>query len=133
MVSSKDSVEEVLKGKAEIEQVLAEGSMFLHKWNSNSVVLKGLFVTGDESCPDLQTVLGMIWEPKSDTLHVNSSRILKSLGHRDTKEKLHSVIAQVSDPMGLLSPFVFVAKRLLQKQNLRILHNITLLIRFWTF
>ena len=114
-VSSMDNEDEVLGERTRVQDVLDEGSMRLCKWNSNSIVLKGLFAKGEELLPDVESVLGMIWDTKSDLLHINNSRILKSLGNRNTKEELYSVIAQVFDPMGLLSPYVFVAKRLLQK------------------
>ena len=115
LVSSKDSEEEVVQEKTRVQKVLDEGSMELCKWNSNSIELKGLFTEGEEPLADEESVLGMIWDTKSDQLHINNSRILKTLGHRNTKEELYSVIAQVFDPMGLLSPYVFLAKILLHK------------------
>ena len=115
LVSSKDSVEEVLEDKEKVEKVLGEGSMELRKWNSNDVVLKGLFSGEDGVCPDVESVLGMPWDTIKDELHINTDRILKCLGNRNTKEEMYRVIAQVFDPMGLVSPYVLVAKSLFQK------------------
>ena len=115
LVGSEDTEEEVLREKAEVEEVCGEGSMELRKWNSNSIELKGLFSGEDEALPEMETVLGMVWDTNKDTICVNNSRLLEKLGNRNTKEELYSVIAQVFDPMGLISPYVLVAKGLLHK------------------
>ena len=115
LVSSKDSEEEVLDERSKVKKVLDEASMELHKWNSNSILLKGLFSDGEETLPEEETVLGMVWDTTKDVIHVNNSRILKRLGNRNTKEEVYSVIAQIFDPMGLLSPYVLVAKGLLNR------------------
>ena len=115
LVSSKDSEEEVLVERAKVKEVLEEASMELCKWNSNSIVLKGLFSEGQDTLSEVESVLGMVWDTRQDVIHVNNSRILERLGNRNTKEELYSVIAQVFDPMGLLSPYVLIAKGLLHK------------------
>ena len=116
LVSSKDTEEEVLGEREKVKEELGRGSMDLRKWNSNSVVLKNLFkVDEEESLPVEESVLGIVWDTNSDIIHINNTRILKTLGNRNTKEELFSVMAQVFDPMGLLSPYVFLAKQLLHK------------------
>ena len=116
LVSSKNTEEEVLVERKKVEEELGRGSMELRKWNSNSVELKGLFTEDEEDpLPDEESVLGIVWNTSSDLICINNTRILKTLSNRNTKEELYSVIAQVFDPMGLLSPYVFLAKRLLHK------------------
>lgn len=116
LVSSKDSEEEVINERDKVKEMLGEGSMNLRKWNSNSVVLKGVFGEDEEEpLPEEELVLGMVWDTHRDVISINNSRIVKSLSNRNTKEEVYSVIAQVFDPMGLLSPYVFLAKRMLQK------------------
>ena len=116
LVSSEDSEEEVLKRRDHVQGKLEEASMKICKWNSNSLVLKGFFASSEvDTLPNEESVLGMVWDTVRDVISVNNSRVVKNLSNNNTKEELYSVIAQVFDPMGLLSPFVFLAKILLHK------------------
>ena len=97
------------------------GAFNLCKWNSNDEELKQVFSTSTgENPPEKESVLGLIWETCTDLVSINSDRILEKLNQEnsDTKRQLFSLMQTVFDPLGTLSPFVLIAKQLMQRTHL---------------
>nr|XP_029718140.1 uncharacterized protein LOC115260919 [Aedes albopictus] len=101
--------------------LMAKGGLPLRKWTSNRLeVLQGLpqDQIGTQSSikfdPD-ETVktLGITWEPESDCLKFDIS--IKENDGSLTKRKIQSCIAQLFDPLGLISPVVISAKVIMQR------------------
>ena len=101
-------------------QYLKQAGFNLCKINSNDICVKEVLATG-EGPPDVESLLGMVWNTREDTLGVAIDRIQYKIqqkieqGREDTKQELFSVMQTLFNPLGELSPFVLVAKLLMQK------------------
>lgn len=119
------SVETVEEGKQLIEgarAICAKGNLRLHKFLSNNREIlssipkseqadstEGLDLSHDE-LPTTST-LGLKWNPETDKFFFSSRQENKPR----TRRGVMSVIAQVFDPLGLLSPFILQG-RLVQQE-----------------
>ncbi|XP_058828022.1 uncharacterized protein LOC131687940 [Topomyia yanbarensis] len=120
-IGGDDTVEGAIELRKEMNELMAGGGFPLRKWTSNRLeVLQGLpsDQIGTQSSvkfnPD-ETIktLGIIWEPESDCLRFNLS--IKERDGILTKRKIQSCIAQLYDPLGLISPVVITAKIIMQR------------------
>jgi len=96
---------------------LKDGSFNLRKWRTNSRQLENK-INECEKVGSSQEgkVLGIPWDSKTDTLEFELSEFgSKFTSMEITKRKVVSVIAQLFDPLGLLSPIFISAKVLLQE------------------
>ena len=93
-----------------------KAGMKLREWNSNSKEAREHFRTLGDSPPDIESVLGMKWDVRTDKISINADRIRNLIGKQPkTKRKFWSFIAQVFDPLGLLAPYTVMSK-LLQRE-----------------
>ncbi|XP_062713353.1 uncharacterized protein LOC134290270 [Aedes albopictus] len=120
-IGGDDTVEGAITLRNEMGDLMAKGGLPLRKWTSNRLeVLQGLpqDQIGTQSSikfdPD-ETVktLGITWEPESDCLKFDIS--IKENDGSLTKRKIQSCIAQLFDPLGLISPVVISAKVIMQR------------------
>lgn len=95
--------------------------MNLHKWCSNSTKFLNCILTDNhdskyviKSENNTNKVLGLIWNSSNDDLMITFPKN-KEILKQHTKRQVLSTIAQVFDPMGLISPFVVIAKIIMQK------------------
>lgn len=119
MISGGDTVDEVLKIRQQVTELLQKGNFQIRKWCSNMAdVLEGI---PPEQCEkmlkfhdgtDVTKTLGLVWDPKSDNFifsfaPVNDSKIV-------TKRSILSSIARIYDPLGLIGPVITKAKLFMQ-------------------
>ncbi|XP_063986879.1 uncharacterized protein LOC135167504 [Diachasmimorpha longicaudata] len=102
----------------QVAELCWAGGFPLAKWHSNSPsLLRALTPGGFSQSPkpleDSTTkILGLKWDPSDDRLRFS---IHLSVGVKPSKRIVLSEIAQLFDPLGLLSPVVIRAKALLQQ------------------
>ena len=109
---SVDSLEELMERKETAVKTFADAGMNLRSWTSNNPEARKKFfeAEGEELLLD-ETVLGLSWNLESDDISVNHKRVTDLVGKEPrTKRQLYSYVAQVYDPLGLISPFTAVAK-----------------------
>ena len=114
LVDSVNTNQEAINIKECAESALDAGSMRLRKWNSNNITIRSLFSEDNEDTSESEVVLGLCWNTRTDKIKLNFTRILDKLSEKHSKSELYSVLAQLFDPMGLVSPYVLMAKYLLQ-------------------
>lgn len=120
-VAGAQTIEEAIKLRKELDDLLRKGGFILRKWASNKLeVLQGLSQDqiGTQSIvsftpqESLKT-LGIVWEPEADKLRFDSK-----VTHPDkpaTKRSMLSSISQLFDPLGLAAPIVVRGKMLMQE------------------
>ncbi|XP_049871172.1 uncharacterized protein LOC126370378 [Pectinophora gossypiella] len=112
--------QQALQAKSEIIDLLGRGQMELRKWASNCPEL--LADLPPEHCLTNQVsmdvekshtlkVLGLIWDPQSDTFSFE----VKPQIRRCTRRTILSELARIFDPLGFLSPITLSSKILVQK------------------
>nr|XP_034824254.1 uncharacterized protein LOC117982080 [Maniola hyperantus] len=120
VVTGCDSLENAQVAKSQIIALFNQGGFQLRKWVSNdSRLLHDLpaedCLTGsislDDSEPAILKVLGLKWDPTSDTFLFE----IKSLDQTCTKRSILSELARIFDPLGFLSPVTIQAKSLIQR------------------
>ena len=114
LVYSMDSIQELIDRRLLIMRLFSEAGMPLRKWNTNHVELRQSFLAIEENRPEIEPVLGLIWNVIADTVNINGDRIASKAHPATTKRGLYSSMAQVFDPLGLLSPYVFLCKLLVR-------------------
>ncbi|KAL0810712.1 hypothetical protein ABMA28_010036 [Loxostege sticticalis] len=120
VVSGTSTLEEALKLRSELTTIMSSGGFHLRKWTSNcEAFFEGLpeseLYSEDfrnfNSINDVSLkVLGLRWLPKTDCFTFDTS----IFDNRCTKRSILSEIARIFDPLGLLSPVVFLAKYIMQ-------------------
>ena len=115
-IYSSDSLEDLLDRKNKSVKIFADAGMNLRQWNSNHPTARKLFHEAEgEELPLEDTVLGLHWNLDTDTISINSKRITDLIGKTPTtKRQLNSFVAQLYDPLGLISPFTAKAKFLVR-------------------
>ncbi|KAJ8957790.1 hypothetical protein NQ317_005821 [Molorchus minor] len=118
VVTGCDSIDDALALQTELIDLLKRGGFELHKWASNKPeVLSHLpqspvnFATHSLDSEDITKVLGLCWQPPSDTFTYKVAPIERSC----TKRNILSELARVFDPLGFLTPITFYIKCLIQK------------------
>lgn len=96
------------------KSMMSDGNFNLRKWKSSS---KGLSTKFEEIISSEKVkVLGIPWDCSGDRFEFDLSGYVCSIdGVKVTKRKILSVIAQLFDPLGILSPIFLTAKVLLQR------------------
>lgn len=119
-VKSESNTEAAKAIQEEVTSLLASGGFRLTKWLSNSEdVLNNIppqergVLKPDANCPskNIASVLGCRWDPAMDTIGVK----LPKLDVPPTKRGVLKQTAAVYDVIGILAPFVLLAKVLVQK------------------
>jgi hypothetical protein len=126
LLTGASSVQEATKLKQEINHILNKAGFEMSKWASTSVELMSSGQNNEKPIDlsdDQQTkTLGVVWDYNKDflTYQVN----LKYKNETATKRLMLSVIAQLWDPLGLISPIIIKTKLILQKMwSLRLSWN----------
>ena len=114
LVYSKDTLEEVEDWKTLTLRQLQGAGMLLRKWNTNHPDLRETFLAEEGSLPIQEKVLGLQWNLILDTIAINGDRIGNKAKTATTKRGIYSTAAQVFDPLGLVSPFIFLCKLLVR-------------------
>lgn len=116
LTTSFETEEAALQFIRKIREILNEIGMPLRKFNSNNInVCKTLEQLDGEEKNKEEKVLGMTWKTDSDTISINSTRILQHLDEDCTKTDVLSIMARLFDPLHMLAPFVFLAKEILRE------------------
>nr|CAI5818359.1 unnamed protein product [Callosobruchus analis] len=117
ILSGHDTVQDAIRLKNEITNILHQSGFVLRKFRSNhqSVVeddmqtIEGEYqMFKDEKCK----TLGLLWNTTLDifcySVHMSELKVV-------TKRTILSTIARIFDPLGLIAPITIVAKLILQK------------------
>jgi len=120
LITGADTLQEAVKLKEEMAQLMREGKFELRKWSSNepslqheqSVTGQGEFRVSDDKTSERHT-LGIIWNCTSDTFKFSYLTCTSTL-ENPTKRSILSRIASIFDPLGLLGPVTLVAKTIMQ-------------------
>lgn len=115
-----DSIEEVLRIKQELINVLAKGGFELSKWSSNKWAIltepdaeqnlsNGVLLEDHE----IHSILGLYWQPLEDAFKFKLAKI--DMKHPWTKRQVLSEIGKLYDPNGFLAPITIIAKIIIQK------------------
>nr|CAH7746010.1 unnamed protein product [Callosobruchus chinensis] len=121
LLTGADSIVEATNICKGVRDVLNQGCFELRKFYSNDdEVLKSVV---NDACDDKTVIhfgenenaktLGIIWCPKSDVLQYKINQ--DQHNHKVTKRSILSGIAQIFDPIGLLSPCIIQMKILMQR------------------
>lgn len=118
IVAGASTEDEALELQTQLISLLNRGGFELRKWISNSPkLLKNVPESHQESPGFLETtsdphfaILGMHWSPVSDGFRYNFNFKCDV----PTKRKVLSLIAQIYDPCGFLSPCIMTAKCFMQ-------------------
>ena len=99
----------------ELIELFSLATMHLHKFNSNSKYLKGQLLPSQVSNTSQTKILGQVWDVEKDLLTFNFTKELSSDAVPCTKRKFLSEAGTLFDPLGLISPILFVMKLLFQR------------------
>ncbi|XP_055633488.1 uncharacterized protein LOC129773856 [Toxorhynchites rutilus septentrionalis] len=114
------SIEAAIQLQSELMQLMQKGGFRLRKWVSNSPDVLAKIpqeLLGTQSAlkfdqDETIKTLGILWEPEADVFRFNVSVSLES--REATKRSILSAIAQLFDPLGLVSPVIVQAKIMMQ-------------------
>ena len=119
-VDSKDTLKELLKSRDTAVHAFGEAGMILRDWTSNDPEARAIFSSeeNDRTLPEDETVLGLAWNLKSDTIGINHTRIIGLIGQiPKTKRALWSFAHSLYDPLGLIAPYTIQAKFLMNEAS----------------
>ena len=120
-IDSVETEEEGIELYRQLEALWSLAGMQARKWISNSSKVVATIPEadratkislGDDKDPAIKA-LGLSWESKEDVLSISTADVPPNLSL--TKRNVLKRIAAVFDPLGLVSPFVVIAKILLQE------------------
>ena len=125
-----DSCEEAFKLYQGVTELLARANFHVMKWASNSPeLLKRLDLTAlaptevdlhsskENVISSDTTTLGVQWDPKKDLIHYSKCSKISS-ENNNTMVSVASLLAKPFDPLGLLSPFILIARNILKQCHL---------------
>ena len=116
LLTGADTVEESCAMIHEASEIMSRASMTLRQWASNNPEVGALLSVefGDKMLEDDSIhVLGMIWVASADLLSFKGPVIEPGLVI--TKRVVLSYFSKLFDPLGLVAPFVMLAKCLFQE------------------
>ncbi|XP_062704693.1 uncharacterized protein LOC115265150 [Aedes albopictus] len=121
LLSEADDVESAIQVREQVTSMLNTAGFPIKKWASNvpevlvGVPTEDLALQPLHDLQDEQAVstLGLVWEPRTDTLRFKVQ--LPPPAAVLTKRKVMSYIAQIFDPLGLVGPTIVVAKLFMQR------------------
>ena len=115
VISGCDQELEALDYYKEARSIMNEALFNLRSWSSNSSSLRDQATRdGTADTNEIVNILGLKWDPSSDTLTLTSSKD-ESARRLVTKRNVLQVSSKVYDPLGLLSPVTIRAKLLIQE------------------
>ena len=102
--------------------ILADASMELRKWCSNSRVLGRQFLQDNTSIDNIgetretTKLLGLVWDRNNDDILISPKAVSAYVSaHSATKRTILQSFARLYDPLGLIAPFVIRAILLIQQ------------------
>lgn len=117
LLTGSDFISEALRIREQVSAELASACMPLRKWKSNEPQL--LSQASHQPSLELKLgdaepnkTLGLGWDSESDQFHFPVNPVIVK---GKTKRDILSVIAQIFDPLGILSPFIISMKLILQR------------------
>ncbi|XP_055633964.1 uncharacterized protein LOC129774271 [Toxorhynchites rutilus septentrionalis] len=121
LISGENTVERTIQLQRDLMELLQRGGFRLRKWVSNSLEvlsaipgeLQGTRSPMQFDPKETIKTLGICWEPETDTLCFNVS--VNPKNSMATKREILSTIAQLYDPLGIVSPVIVQAKILMQQ------------------
>ena len=121
LVSGGNSIEETLRIEKEVEEILEDGGMIMHKWrlsgSSNGSVTQSQPIADPFSS---EKVLGVGWNNEKDTLVFDPTSLIDSVDKaKPCRRSVLGAVARLHDPTGFLSPYIMCVKLLLQKIHIR--------------
>lgn len=115
VISGCDQELEAVDYYKEARSIMNEAHFNLRSWSSNSSSLRAQAAKdGTADTNDIVNILGLKWDPSTDTLTLTSSKD-KPKQQLVTKRSVLQVSSKVYDPVGLLSPVTIRAKLLIQE------------------
>ena len=95
-------------------ELFGECGMKFRDWTSNVAEARDKFAKLENREPQLEeTTLGLVWDTEGDILRINSERLKEKIKKPiRTKRDLWKIIPSIYDPIGLLSPYVLLGKRI---------------------
>ena len=120
------SVEEAFRMFVELSKLLGRGHFQIRKWATNSPELLKMIpkearapTTTEEEDSSLflseeTSSLGIRWDPSKD-IFIFRHYCNMAVHNDDTKTSVASLLARPFDPLGLISPFVLLARKILKK------------------
>ncbi|XP_047996329.1 uncharacterized protein LOC125234168 [Leguminivora glycinivorella] len=125
-VASYETERELISTATQVRLAHAEASFRLRSYASNSELLMRNIdpeerATGPSHLGEKQqTVLGMTWDPETDTLGYNTKMLrvpddVKRYERSPTKRELLSAVMSVYDPLGLIAQYMISAKIIFQR------------------
>ncbi|XP_072400496.1 uncharacterized protein [Diabrotica undecimpunctata] len=119
LLTGSNNIEELQTRCNDISSMLKSANFILRKWvSNNSAVLEKVELTDipnkvlDIGESESFKTLGTQWDSKQDILRYKITTI--PLDKIVTKRQILSIIAQIYDPLGLLSPVIIISKILIQ-------------------
>ena len=111
-----DDEDKAIDATKQIFDLFQLASMQPHKWNSSSddILTKAEIPNTLWANVDKQSILGVQWETKDDTIRFDFSEVLSPV-QKHTKRSLISEASRLFDPLGLIAPFTLKAKLLFQQ------------------
>ena len=119
LLDSFDNEDEAILFAHRIRKLLKLGGFHLNQWLSSSRVVLSALPPEDRSQPTLnldfdklpaERTLGVLWDSESDSFKFK----IKLIDELNTKRSILRVVASIFDPLGLLTPVVLLAKKILQ-------------------
>lgn len=117
-VISEKTLQELLISRETGIKAFHQAGMPLRDWTSNDPDARAIFSKeeNDRVLPEQETVLGLAWDLKSDTIGVNHTRVLDLIGKvPKSKRALWSFAHSLYDPLGLIAPYTIQAKFLMNE------------------
>ena len=119
LVSSEKTVQELQEKRDYITELFGECGMIFRDWNSNDENTQRKFAEKEgKQVSDLQEqlILGIKWDTKSDTLRINADRLIEKIQSKvKSKRDMWKIIPSLFDPLGLLSPFCLLGKKIVME------------------
>ncbi|XP_026462660.1 uncharacterized protein LOC113365282, partial [Ctenocephalides felis] len=120
LITGSETLEQSVRLRDELIALFSKANMSLHKWAANDdKILKFTSLENEHSemfdiTDDKSSVkaLGLCWNRVSDSFEIRTNEII--IETKLTKRKILSSIAKIFDPLGLISPFVVIAKIMMQ-------------------
>ncbi|XP_058128495.1 uncharacterized protein LOC131292777, partial [Anopheles ziemanni] len=120
LIAGADSIEGAISLREELATLVSKGGFTFRKWCSNALpVLEGVppALLGTKSAFNFDIeenikTLGIRWDPEADVFRLDVSIVIKPSPH--SKRSILSSIAQLYDPLGLISPVIVQAKLIMQ-------------------
>ncbi|XP_051170292.1 uncharacterized protein LOC127287411 [Leptopilina boulardi] len=125
LATGRDTFEETKQLQMDLIKLTKKAGLNLCQWNSNHSELINDVEEGSKKLDQIlgrdpiSKTLGLRWNSSEDSLRFNFETKLESF-ENITKRKILSQVAQLYDPLGLISPIVILAKiqmQLLWKMN----------------